>query len=244
MSESTRQACPLRVQEVCVAVGAGAHLHRFIEWVHAVLLACSVATCSTHLRHREQMRDVHERVRNGGPRGAKRWGAGTPRHIKSAKLHSFDSVCVTARDGSPPLRHGVWLLLSGSARQARGHRLWQWQVAHAMQRVRAATAANGEMRRVSPCCACRNATAATATKDSWPDAMLVGSGGDPIPRPGTVRSYKKWVSIRFQYSLDSPLREPDRAGGAAVLTSRRGPGSSLSPRVVSYRLTAGRQNLA
>jgi len=51
---------------VCEAGGTGAHLHSFIEWVHAVLLACSVAAWSTHLRRREQMRDIRERVRNGG----------------------------------------------------------------------------------------------------------------------------------------------------------------------------------
>ena len=64
-----------------------------------------------------------------------------------------------------------------------------------MQRVRAATAGKGKMRRVSPCCACRNATAATATKDSWLDAMLVGSGGERTEFPTEAR-YKKWV--RFQ----------------------------------------------
>ena len=69
MTRHVRLACPLRAREVCVAVGAGAHLHRFIEWVHAVLLACFVAAWSKHLPHREQMHDVRERVNGGGASG-------------------------------------------------------------------------------------------------------------------------------------------------------------------------------
>jgi hypothetical protein len=46
------QTRPLHAQAVCMAHAAGAHLHRFIEWVESVILKCSDAAWSTHLMSR------------------------------------------------------------------------------------------------------------------------------------------------------------------------------------------------
>ena len=78
------QACPLPVEEVCRAAGAGAHLHGFIERVESMLSTCSDAPPSTYLQHRSSL---HGAVKRAKLRDPQLEGTRMPRQIDTCIEH-------------------------------------------------------------------------------------------------------------------------------------------------------------
>ena len=77
-----------------MVVGAGAHLHRFIEGIETAILTCSGGASSKYLLGREQVHDVRERVRNGEAKGEEGGDAHQIGQVEAAEMIAVSALGV------------------------------------------------------------------------------------------------------------------------------------------------------
>ena len=106
------QTRPLHAQAVCMAHAAGAHLHRFIEWVESVILKCSDAAWSTHLMSRCRIYRRQNHALDLLATASTCRTAAPNEHGESANSTSPSGVVGSAKFRTPSGRH--WHATSGT----------------------------------------------------------------------------------------------------------------------------------
>ena len=106
------QTRPLHAQAVCMAHAAGAHLHRFIEWVESVILKCSDAAWSTHLMSRCRIYRRHNHALDLLATASTCRTAAPNEHGESANSTTPSGVIGSAKFRTPSGRH--WHATSGT----------------------------------------------------------------------------------------------------------------------------------